>query len=202
MKLILIRHGLTEENKKDILLSRSGGKLSDEGLMQVKKLAEKLKDEKIDFIYSSDLSRTKDTVLEILKYHKNSPVIYEPLLREMHKGIYDGKTSQELKNDFYKSGQKWYEFRPKDGENYQDLFKRAENFYKLLIRDNKSDDTILICSHESWLIAFVIYCQKLTFDKIDQKDYDFDNASITMVEIKNNECQVKQLNNTDHLSIE
>lgn len=115
MKIILVRHGLTEENKQDVLLSQSGGNLSEEGLLQVQKLAEKLKNQKIDYIYSSDLSRTKDTITEVLKHHQNTPVIYEPLLREMNKGIFDGKKSSELKEVFNKNGKKWFEFRPKNG---------------------------------------------------------------------------------------
>src|SRR3989338_4842950 len=37
---------------------------------QAKKVAAHLKNEKIDFIYSSDLRRAKDTAKEIAKYHK------------------------------------------------------------------------------------------------------------------------------------
>jgi len=56
-RLIFVRHGETEENKAKIVQGQKHGKLSEEGLEQAKKVAERLKDEKIDFIYSSDLDR-------------------------------------------------------------------------------------------------------------------------------------------------
>jgi len=67
MKLIIVRHGETEENKKGIVMGHLPGKLSQEGINQIKKVALRLKDEKIDFIYSSDLTRASDTGLLILR---------------------------------------------------------------------------------------------------------------------------------------
>jgi len=52
--------------------------------MQAKKLANRLKEEKIDHVYSSDLARTVDTVKEIIKYHPNAQIQFTKELREMH----------------------------------------------------------------------------------------------------------------------
>ena len=73
MKLIITRHGETIENAKRICQGHLGGNLSKKGKLQAKKLAERLKNEKLDVIYSSDLKRTKDTTKEIKKYHRNIP---------------------------------------------------------------------------------------------------------------------------------
>ena len=48
MRLILTRHGETEENVADIIQGHLPGKLSEKGIAQVKKVAKRLKDEKID----------------------------------------------------------------------------------------------------------------------------------------------------------
>lgn len=200
MKIILVRHVLTEENKKDILLSNSGGHLSKEGINQVKKLAEWLKNEKIDMIYSSDLKRTQDTIESILKYHPKTPVVYDSLLREMHKGIYDGRSSKELKKEFRSSGQEWFEFRPKGGENYKDLLERVRKFYHRMMRENKSSDTVLICSHDSWLGTFMILFTGRQIENVDKNEYGFHNASITELEINNKEQVIKNFNQTSHLN--
>ena len=67
MKLIIARHGETEENKKGILQGHLPGKLTELGIEQSKKLALRLKNEKIDAIYSSDLARASNTAKEIIK---------------------------------------------------------------------------------------------------------------------------------------
>ncbi len=48
MKIILTRHGWTVENDKQILQGHTHGQLAREGAMQAKKLARRLKKEKIE----------------------------------------------------------------------------------------------------------------------------------------------------------
>jgi len=74
MKLIITRHGETEENKNRIIQGHIDGTLSQLGLEQAKKLAERLKDEKIDLIFSSDLGRALNTAKEVAKFHKDIPL--------------------------------------------------------------------------------------------------------------------------------
>lgn len=60
-KIILVRHGETDWNSQ---LRFQGGKdipLNDVGRDQARKLAEYLTDTNIDVIYSSNLSRARDT---------------------------------------------------------------------------------------------------------------------------------------------
>ncbi|GBE19836.1 glucosyl-3-phosphoglycerate phosphatase [archaeon BMS3Abin17] len=71
MKLILVRHGETEENKRREIMGQKQGTLSSLGIEQAKKVAQRLKDEKIDYIFSSDLARASDTAKEIHKFHQN-----------------------------------------------------------------------------------------------------------------------------------
>ena len=70
MRLILTRHGETEDNVKEILQGQAGGKLTAKGIEQAKKLALRLKKEKIDKIYVSDLKRAVDTAKELHAYLK------------------------------------------------------------------------------------------------------------------------------------
>ena len=66
MKLIIVRHGETEENVSGIIQGHGFGELNRKGLEQAKKVAGKLKGEKIDIAYVSGLERTKKTADEIL----------------------------------------------------------------------------------------------------------------------------------------
>ncbi|MFW5852855.1 MAG: histidine phosphatase family protein, partial [Nanoarchaeota archaeon] len=91
MKLIIVRHGETFENISGICQGQSDGTLSDKGKLQAKKVAERLKDEKIDALYSSDLQRTVDTANEILRYHPKIELKKDKLLRERYFGEFEGK---------------------------------------------------------------------------------------------------------------
>ena len=96
MRLILTRHGETEENKIGIMQGHLPGKLSAEGIEQAQKLALRLKDEKIDFIYSSDLARASDTAKEIASFHPHAPIKFVEDLRERNLGEFQGKKKSTM----------------------------------------------------------------------------------------------------------
>jgi len=97
MKLILTRHGETLENKEGILQGHLQGRLSELGKDQARKLAFRLKNEKIDFIYSSDLARAADTAREIAKCHPDTPLNFVQELREMDLKGLTGKNKKEVR---------------------------------------------------------------------------------------------------------
>lgn len=82
MRLILIRHAESEANAKGINQGQKvDTSLSEKGIKQAKQVAQRLKDEKMDIIYSSDLKRAKETAEQINKFHKLK-IIYDKRLRE------------------------------------------------------------------------------------------------------------------------
>lgn len=96
MRLIITRHGETEENKQSIIQGHNPGKLSPEGIEQAKKVALRLKDETIDYIYSSDLARAADTAKEIAKFHTETPIKFTEELREIYLGSFQGKKRADM----------------------------------------------------------------------------------------------------------
>jgi len=98
MRLIITRHGETEENKAKILQGHLHGKLSELGIEQAQKLALRLKDEPLDVIFSSDLARASDTAKEIAKFHEGIPLIFTEELREKDLGEFSGKSWSEVEN--------------------------------------------------------------------------------------------------------
>ncbi|HPJ38864.1 MAG TPA: histidine phosphatase family protein [Spirochaetota bacterium] len=143
MRLIITRHGETEENNAGIIQGHFPGHLSEAGIEQAGKVALRLKDEKIDFIYSSDLARAADTAAEIAKYHPGVPVILVHDLREIFLGAWQGKTREELgfEKNAGVSG-----FFPEDGESSEALFQRADRFlHEVLLRH--PGDTVLLAGH-------------------------------------------------------
>ena len=76
MRLIMVRHGETEENRDSITQGQTPGHLTKLGKSQAKKLGERLASDNFDIIYCSDLLRCKDTCAEISKHHPSVPVVY------------------------------------------------------------------------------------------------------------------------------
>ncbi len=91
MKLLITRHGETKENVKGIVQGHLHGNLTEKGIHQAEKLALRLKNEKIDHIYSSDLRRAADTAKLIAKYHPDTPLEFVKELREKTKVVFKGK---------------------------------------------------------------------------------------------------------------
>lgn len=144
MRLIITRHGETEENKVGIIQGHLPGKLSVEGTDQAKKVALRLKDEEIDFIYSSDLARSANTAREIYKFHPDIPIEFVEDLRERNLGEFQGKK----KSDFG-WGAKDYKatsLEPKEGETMKEMYDRAKSFlHKVITKHHK--DTVLFVGH-------------------------------------------------------
>ncbi|MBT3304691.1 histidine phosphatase family protein [Candidatus Woesearchaeota archaeon] len=179
MKVILVRHGETEENKKGIMQGHIPGKLSKLGIEQAKRLAFKLKDEKIDYIYSSDLDRAKDTAKEIAKFHTKVKIELVKSLREKFLGSWQGKTQKEL--GF--SNNKVIPC-PKDAETTEAMFNRAKNFLDKLLETHKNK-TVLLVGHGGINKALTAAITNKTSNEVKTID-NFHNTSLSIFELDEN----------------
>ena len=136
MILILTRHGQTKENVKGIIQGHLPGHLTKEGIDQAKRLSERLKNEKIDAIYSSDLKRAADTTYEIVKNHPNIPVNYVKELRERDHGSLSGKSKHNVN---------WEDYVP-DGESAENMYKRIKTLLSK-VKNKYPQGTVLFVAH-------------------------------------------------------
>jgi len=187
MRLIITRHGTTEENKKGIMQGHLPGVLSKEGKEEGKKLALRLKDEKIDAIYSSDLKRTADTTKEIVKFHKDVPVTYTKDLRECDLASLAGKKSCNVD----------WNNRPKDVETREQMRERAKKVIDLAYSKYK-DKCVLFVGHNGInraLISIIMGKPAKAMEKIDQG-----NTAVNIFEIKEDKNhKIVLLNCVKHL---
>jgi len=134
-KLILVRHGETVDNRNQIMQGQTQGMLTPEGVGQAERLAEMMRNEKIDAFVASDLKRAVDTCNIIAGPHKLS-VVTTPLLREREWGDFTGMFIPDLK------GKPW----PDNVESLPALKKRAKDFMDF-IKDNFPQQTVLAVGH-------------------------------------------------------
>lgn len=196
MKIILTRHGETEENKEGVLQGWKPGHLSLEGKNQAKLLAGRLKDLKIDIIYTSDLKRCVDTAKEIANYHKESKLIKEKLLRERGLGNFEGKKIG--KSDWDVLPGDIYTNKPLGGESFEDVWERLKKFYNLLIKKYKNE-TILVVGHGGSQCMLQGILQKTTFlEAFEIKKLGNTATSEFEIDSQGN-CKVLLLNSEEHL---
>jgi len=192
MRLIITRHGLTEENLAGIIQGHLPGKLAEEGIIQAQKLALRLKDEKIDFIYSSDLARAADTVKEIAKYHPGTPLIFTEELRERNLGEFQG---QKKYQHGITTKSTTAQLEPIHGESVKQLIIRGEKFYQKILTEHPSD-CVLLVGHNGINRAII---SSIT----GQDFYGFElqhNTGVSIFEIKGDgHYEIEILNSAHHL---
>ncbi len=77
LKIYLFRHGLTHYNKHQWFTGHIDSKMTKEGIKNAQKIARKLKGKKFQVAYRSRLSRSKNTLKEVLKFHPECQEIIE-----------------------------------------------------------------------------------------------------------------------------
>jgi 2,3-bisphosphoglycerate-dependent phosphoglycerate mutase len=82
VRVYIVRHGETEENKQLIVQGQLDTQLNSEGKRQADLTAKALKDVPFDTCYSSDLRRAADTAERILVYHPGVELQTKTVLRE------------------------------------------------------------------------------------------------------------------------
>jgi len=153
MKLILARHGETEENVKHVLMGKSGGKLSENGIKQAKNLGKHLKENhKIDMVFCSPLDRCVETLEHILsEYPIEGEIIMSKLLEERDFGEYTGLEASLVDWEEFEKNEK---DEKRGVENFESVKKRVHLFLEDLKLEN-SEATVLVLSHSEPIKAMV-----------------------------------------------
>ena len=97
-----IRHGQTYWNKNGIMHGQYDIPLNYTGIKQAKSISKEVKNEHFDLCFCSPLKRAKLTASHILTNHKNTPIHYDDRLKELSKGLLEGKhlnSEKLLKNE-------------------------------------------------------------------------------------------------------
>ena len=196
MNLYIVRHGQTEENLNGIIQGHKPGELTALGIEQAKLLALRLKDQKFDAIYSSDLKRAVDTCWHVARFH-DVPVSYTALLRERCSGIFEGRRREYLWEAEKLSGLPQVDFTPEAGESFRDLRRRADLFLSNL-QALGEQKTILIVSHGGWNRMLLGIAMNKSVEEslpIPQK-----NTCVNIIEYdESSGFNVNLLNCTEHL---
>ncbi|WP_289220570.1 histidine phosphatase family protein [Ileibacterium valens] len=164
MKIIMIRHGETDWNTRNQVQGASDIPLNEKGIAQAKEAGRKMKDQRIDKIFSSPLIRARQTSEQIANEHETPiEVIIEPTLAEQNFGVFEGQprddqTYQHEKHLFFKRFEK--------GESFFDVAARVYPFLDRIIEEYPQDAVLLLSCHGGILRMIASY-----FSDLDNEEF-------------------------------
>jgi uncharacterized phosphatase len=177
MKLALIRHAESEGNAKRHIQGHEDYPLTEHGHEQAKAVGERFAHEALDRIYTSDLTRTYDTAIEIAKHHPCVPFETDERLRERNFGIYAGRARHELEEEGI-SHEALYS-SPPGGETREEFRARILSVLDDLYEKHYGE-TIMLITH-SGLIGRLL--MTLANAPEEERDcYRPNNTSVTIIE--------------------
>lgn len=173
-KLFIVRHGETVDNVSLIIQGQTQGQLTPNGYRQAELLAARLKNEKIDRIFSSDLSRSKETTEAIIR-EVPLAIEFRADLRERAFGEFEGRTIEEYQIYASSSMQSFDEVKPPGGESIQEMLSRCHALIEYL-KSNCREQSVLLSAHGSLNRALIIKLLGLGLEK--WKSIDQDNTCV------------------------
>ena len=199
VKLILVRHALTVDNQKSRLSGHIDSSVSEKGKEQIDKITHYLKDFKIDNIYTTTSTRTKDTVKELAKL-KSIDIKEKENLKEISFGDFEGLTFNDIKanhpEEFQDMIRKGYEYKYPNGESLIDSYNRVcEELNQIIEQSN--NQTVLICSHGGTIRNIITYLISNSYNY--HWNFKIDNGSVTFLEVDNGFTVITMMNNTSFI---
>lgn len=149
-RIILTRHGQTLWNIEGRVQGSLDSPLTEKGILQARSLAGRLKDQTIDYIYSSDSLRAINTAEEIRRELGLEKIRTNPALREFSFGEWEGCIWQELRVTYPDIFKIWdsepHLVTTPGGENMEKVMERSWKFLQSIPRDH-AGQTVCIVTH-------------------------------------------------------
>jgi alpha-ribazole phosphatase len=201
-RLLLVRHGRTAYNAEVRFMGQLDIPLDDLGRRQVQAVARRLASEAPAAIYTSDLTRARDTALAIQSAIPSSPPVHvDARLTEGHFGDWQGKKYDDLLTQDAERLANWEADRlgvaPPNGESLEDIARRVKAAYDDICAAHP-DETAIITAHGGSLQVLIVLALGLPLEAYWQVDVS--NASLTQLDIFDAAAVLHLLNDTSHLA--
>ncbi len=201
-KIFLCRHGQSEYNAKRIIQGHIDTDLTPKGFVQARLTGERLKDENIERIFSSDLRRAYKTAL-VIGDVLGIDVEVDKRIREMHFGEWEGRAYEHIFTYNLDHWQNWLK-NPvacplPSQEDIEEFKSRIASFWKFLLDINQKN--ILIVGHGGSIQGLICYATGLGFEHLWGLIHS--NTGLTLLEIdeSNLTVQIKYINEDFHVDM-
>jgi probable phosphoglycerate mutase len=182
-RLCIVRHGETAWNAEHRVQGQLDVPLNAIGQAQALAAAKVLSREKFDAIYSSDLSRARQTAQPTANL-LSLEILLEKDLRERHYGIFERLTYAEVKSrypeDYARFEARDPEYAFRTGESLSDFSERSISVIAKIVDRNK-DQNILVFTHGGVLDKLYRFVTGLPLSA--PRDFGIPNAGLNRVEL-------------------
>jgi len=168
--LFVITHSESDFNRDHIFTGRLDSKLSEEGIRQAQLASEILRNEKIDVAIRTSLTRTKQTLEAILKYHPEAQVLEDDRFIERDYGELSGQSKDQYAKDhpdLYPTYHRSYDTAPPGGESMKQVEERVVPALKEIIHRIQTEKiNVLIVAHGNSVRPIRRYFENLTSEQM------------------------------------
>jgi probable phosphoglycerate mutase len=198
-RLCLVRHGETAWNAEHRVQGQLDVPLNAIGRLQALAAAKVLSREKFDVIYSSDLSRARQTAAPTANA-LSLEVLQDRDLRERHYGIFERLTYAEVKEKFpedyarFHAREPDYDFRT--GESLKNFSARSVAVIAK-IADANMGRNVLVFTHGGVLDYVYRFIRGLSLSA--ERDFAIPNAGLNRVELTGDRWQIRAWADVAHL---
>lgn len=170
--LVLLRHGQSEWNQKNIFTGWVDVDLSEAGVNEARRVYDALKDFHFDAVFTSGLVRAQKTAkLALGERLPNSEYVIAPELNERRYGELEGKNKDEMREHYgamqIEIWRRSFTGSPPGGESLRDTCERVVPYFIAnIIPRLQQGQTILIAAHGNSLRALIKYLEAINDDDI------------------------------------
>jgi broad specificity phosphatase PhoE len=199
--IYLVRHGATGYNDQDLFQGVLDNSLSERGKQESEKLALRLKDETIDIIFHSPLTRARQTAEIINRFHQAELCQVDEFI-EMDMGDWEGlnffKVVKE-QAEIYQQLVSDPDAKIPGGESFDQVYKRVKSGLDKVTASRKK--SILICAHA--MVNRTILGHLLGLEPINARKFRMDNCAFSRLlvfkTLEGENIVVDIWNSIDHL---
>lgn len=199
-RLLLVRHGESTWNAGRRIQGQLDPPLSDRGLAQAQEVAERFGGHRLEALYTSDLVRARRTA-ELIGAVAGLEPVAEPGLREIALGEWEGKTREELIDEYPALWERWSREPDWDivpgGEGARPFAERVTATLERLRERHPSGD-VLCVTHGGVIQVAVLD----VVGRASRGMFPFliENCSLTVIQRTARRTVVTAVNDTCHLS--
>ena len=189
LKIYLFRHGETHYNKNHIFTGWKDSRLTKEGIINAKTVAKKLRNKRFQVAFQTHLSRSKETLKYVLKYHPEcTRIITDDRMLERSYGDLQGmKHSTFIKlhgKTLFDIYHRSYDVPPPNGESMKMVEQRVLSFINDLIPFMKKRRiNVAISAHGNSMRPFRRYFEGLSIKEMMKLENPWDDYFEYTIEV-------------------
>lgn len=203
-RVYLVRHCEAQGNIQRVFNGVTDCDISENGNSQLKFLAERFKNLKVDAVYSSPLIRTVKTA-QACNYYHSLPIILDENLIEINGGGLEGIKFSDFPIKYPVESTLWnlepWNFNIENGESMKSVYERIFNAVTDIVKKNYNKN-ICVVSHGCAIRNLICRCKGYPIERLNEVEW-CDNTAVTVIDFDENlQPVVISENDASHLPVD